>query len=198
MSRPSSEEIANRRRLEDVLRACGDELEWLEYKRSINRGMVRAVLAEARAAGITVREISRLSGLSTQTLHTWMQSHMRPVPAAHLGKGGPPAHSLVEAALRTIAEDPDDDWSPDDVRAAIPKHWPNGTTEEVELALETLARTHQIWGGESRYRLGPPDEVRQTTVVLARKASRPKRPASERRRIAVSAPVSDLVIDQRR
>jgi hypothetical protein len=156
--------IETRRRLEDILRGCGQEHEWLEYKTSINRGMVRAVLAEAREAGITIREISRMTGLSTQTLHTWLQSHMRHVPAAHFGLGSPPAHTLEEAVLRTIAEQPDRDWTASDVRFAIPDGWPHGSAEEVLFALETLARTHQIWGdADGGYRLSPPPDVEPTT-----------------------------------
>jgi hypothetical protein len=151
------EEIEERRRVEDILRGCGREHEWLEYKETINRGMVRALLSEAREAGITIREVSRMTGLSTQTLHTWLRQHMRPVPAAHFGLGDPPAHNLEEAALRTIAEAPDRDWSPSDVVEAIPDDWPNGSAAEVDAALETLTRGHFIWDGEEgHYRLAPP------------------------------------------
>jgi len=152
-----SERIARRRRLEDVLIACGREREWLEYKETINHGKVRALLGDAREAGITVRDISRMTGLSTQTLHTWMRRHMQPVPAAHYGLHEPAAVNLEEAALRTIAEQPERDWLPDQVRAAIPPGWPTGTVQAVAEALEMLARTHQIWdGGENAYRLAPP------------------------------------------
>lgn len=157
MSIPTPEEIAERRRLEDILRQCGREHDWLEYKESINRGMVRALLPEAREAGITIREVSRMTGLSAQTLHTWLRQHMRPVPAAHFGLGDPPAHSLEEAALRTIAEAPSREWSPSEVASSIPSEWPTGSTDDVAAALETLARGHFIWDGDQgSYRLAPP------------------------------------------
>jgi hypothetical protein len=154
-----TEDIARRRRLEDILIACGREREWLDYKQTINHGKVRALLAEARAAGITVRDISRMTGLSTQTLHTWMRRHMQLLPAVHYGLHDPPAVTLEEAALRTIGEEPDRDWLPEEVRDRIPTRWPNGTVEEVAEALEILTRTHQIWdGGADAYRLVPPPD----------------------------------------
>jgi lambda repressor-like predicted transcriptional regulator len=159
MSVFTPDDIVKRRRLEDILRACGQEREWLEYKSIINRGKVRALLAEAREAGITVREIARMTGLSAQTLHTWMRRHMRPVPEAHLGFGGPPAATLEEAVLRTIAETPTRDWQPDDVLAAIPVGWPRGSAAEVGTALEILARCHYIWDAERGYRLAPPEDI---------------------------------------
>jgi hypothetical protein len=152
--------ISDRRYLEDILRGCGQEREWLAYKESINHGKVRAVLSDARAAGITMREISRMTGLSTQTLHTWMRSHMRPVPAAHLGFSGPPAHTLEEAVLRTIAQAPGRDWSSGDVGEAIPAGWPTGSDHDIGAALEALARTHCIWGDvKVGYRLAPPPDA---------------------------------------
>ena len=154
------DDMRERRRLEDILRACGQERAWLAYKETINHHMVHAILADARESGITVREISRMTGLSTQTLHTWMRSYMRPVPAAHFGLSGPPAHSLDEAVLRTIAQAPDRDWTPSEVREAIPNGWPNGPVSDVDAALETLARTHCIWGDVVEgYRLAPPPQV---------------------------------------
>ncbi len=122
--------------------------------------MVRALLPEAREAGISVREISRLTGLSTQTLHTWMRRHLRPVPIAHYGLGDPSAHTLAEAVLRTIAQAPDRDWSSDDVRNAIPTGWPSGSVAEVDTALEMLVRGLYIWDAEAgRYRLAPPPDA---------------------------------------
>ncbi|MDO8209664.1 hypothetical protein [Conexibacter sp. CPCC 206217] len=160
MTRSTPPEVAERRRLEDILRGCGIERDWLRYKDGINRSMVRSVVREAREAGINVREISRLTGLSTQTLHTWMQPHMRHVPAAHYGRLGLPPSSLEEAALRTIAEDPNRSWTPTEVYEAIPPEWLRGTVTVAETAdaLETLARTHQIWDAEDSdaYRLAQP------------------------------------------
>ena len=152
-----SENLARRRRLEDILVACGQEREWLEYKEAINSGKVRALIGDAREAGITVRDIARMTGISTQTLHTWMKRHMRPVLAVHYGLQDPPPVNLEESVLRAIGEEPARDWHPQDVRQRIPAGWPTGSTDDIAEALEQLARAHFIWdGNQDAYRLAPP------------------------------------------
>lgn len=51
---------------------------------SWNRERVTKLVGPAREAGIKVRDIARMTGLSTQTLHTWMVDLMRPIPDIHL------------------------------------------------------------------------------------------------------------------
>ena len=152
-----SESLIRRRQLEDILVACGQEREWLGYKEAVNSGKVRALIGEAREAGITVRDIARMTGISTQTLHTWMKRHMRPVLAVHYGLHDPPPIDLEESVLRTVGEEPERDWHSTDVRKRIPVGWPTGSPDEVADALEHLARAHLIWDGDQdTYRLAPP------------------------------------------
>lgn len=152
-----SDDLAQRRRLEDALVACGQEREWLEYKEIVNTGKVRALIGEARGAGITVRDISRMTGVSTQTLHAWMKQHMRPVLSAHYGLHDPPPVSLEEAVLRTIGDEPGRDWRAAEVHERIPVDWVTGSIDEIGEALELLARAHLIWDGEEdTYRLASP------------------------------------------
>jgi hypothetical protein len=152
-----SENLVRRRTLEDILMACGQEREWLEYKEAINSGKVRALIGEAREAGITVRDIARMTGISTQTLHAWMKRHMRPVLPVHYGLHDPRPVNLEEAVLRTIGEEPERDWHPNDLRRRIPPGWPTGSDADVAEALEQLARAHLIWDGDQgAFRLAPP------------------------------------------
>ena len=107
-----------------------------------------------------MRDIARLTGLSTQTLHAWMADLMRPIPDIHLGLVGPPPTTLHQSVLRTIGEEPPDhEWQSEEARVRIPDGWPTGTPQEVADALEQLVRWHMIWDGESGYRVGPPLEL---------------------------------------
>jgi hypothetical protein len=82
---------------------------------------------------------------------------MRPVPVAHLGPDGPAPRDLPEAALRVLAERPDDIWRADQVLAALPDDWPTGTVQQVNDALRHLVLTRQVWpAGSAAYRLTPP------------------------------------------
>lgn len=151
----TAEEIAARRRLEDALVACRQEREWLEHQEMINRGKVRAILGDARAVGITMREISELTGISRQTVHTWMT--MLPIPEIHYGLAGPRPDSVADAALRTMGEQPTRDWLPSEVEAAMPAGWPTGDEDTIAQAMESLARARRVWDGESGgYRIAPP------------------------------------------
>lgn len=158
MSTLTQHDIAERRRLEDALLTLGAERERLAEQDSRNRQQIRELIAPAREVGITVRDIARMTGLSSQTLHTWIRDLMRPVPTVHFGLAGPPPETLEDAALRTLGEDPNRDWMPKEVRAAIPAAWPNGSIDQVATALETLARSHRIWNADpgDGYRLAPP------------------------------------------
>jgi hypothetical protein len=98
-----------------------------------------------------------MTGLSTQTLHTWMMDLMRPIPDIHLALVGPPPTTLEQSVLRTIGEEPPNhEWQPDEARKRIPNGWPTGTVQEINAALEQLVRWHMIWDGETGYRVGPP------------------------------------------
>jgi hypothetical protein len=146
--------IAERRRLEDELLALGAEHEQLREADSINRERTRALLAPAREAGITIRDIARLTGFSTQSLHSWIRA-ARPasVPAPPPARTG----SLGEGILRVIGEEPGREWSTRELRAAIPAGWPSGTLGEIETALESLANVNLVSGNRERgYRLAPP------------------------------------------
>ena len=160
-----SADINERRRLETALQHLGAERERLERKASMNLQKIRALLRPAREADITVREISQLTGLSTQTLHTWHRELMQPIPAIHLGRLGPPPQDLVEAVLRTMGEDPNREWNAIDLRAAIPEHWPTGSTHQVQLALGLLSRSLQVWQTDDGYRIAPPPDALRTATV---------------------------------
>lgn len=151
-----------RRRIEHALERLGEERGRLAHAESMNRQKMRALLEPAREAGIPIRDIARMTGLSTQTLHTWQLQIMRPVPAVHLGRIGPPPENLAEAVLRTIGEEPDRVWTATEVKPAIPSQWPTGSTHEVRLALDMLARSLQIWEDKDGYRLTPPPEIQET------------------------------------
>lgn len=148
------EAIAERRQLEDELLALGAEREQLRQADSTNRERVRALLEPAREAGITIRDIARLTGFSTQSLHSWIRASRPVSPPA------PPASratSLGEGILRVIGEGPARDRSAREIRAAIPARWPSGTLREIEVALESLAKVNLVSGTrEHGYRLAPP------------------------------------------
>lgn len=156
MNRVDLDDLSRRRAIEDELLALGAEREAIAYQDSWNRERIRGLIGPAREAGITIRDIARLSGLSTQTLHAWMHDLMRPIPEIHLGMGGPAPLSLEQAALRAMGEDPGRDWTPDEIRDRIPDGWPNGSVDQVREAMERLARGHMIWDGDTGYRVAPP------------------------------------------
>jgi hypothetical protein len=154
------DDLARRRTIEDQLLSLGAERERLAHDESWNRERVRRLVGPAREAGIKVREIARLTSLSTQTLHTWMMDLMRPIPDIHLALVGPPPTTLEQSVLRAIGEEPPDhEWRAAEARDRIPDGWPTGNVEEVDAALERLVRWHMIWDGESGYRVAPPAEV---------------------------------------
>lgn len=158
----TSEEIARRRGLEDQLLYLGRELERVDHEDRFIREAIRKLIGDARESGIKVKEVSKMTGLSTQTLHTWMQDLMRPIPDIHFGLAGPTPRSLEQAVLRTIGERPNDyEWAAAEVCGLIPKDWPGGTIDEVQEALENLVKWHMIWDGEKGgYRVGPPNDLR--------------------------------------
>ena len=126
-------------------------------KEAVNSSKVRALIGEAREAGITVRDVARMPGISTQTLHAWMKRHMRPVLAIHYRLHDPSPTDLEESVLRIIGEEPDRDWDSTDVCKRIPVGWPTGSPAEIADALEQLARTHLISDREhGAYRFAPP------------------------------------------
>lgn len=154
------DDLERRRIIEDHLVALGAERERLTQDDSWNRERVRRLVGPAREVGIKVREISRLSGLSTQTLHTWMMDLMRPIPDIHLALVGPPPTTLEQSVLRAIGEEPPDhEWHAAEARERIPDGWPTGTVDEIDAALERLVRWHVIWDGESGYCVAPPSAV---------------------------------------
>jgi hypothetical protein len=152
-------DLIQRREIEDELLALGVEREALTYRDGWIRERIRRLIGPAREAGITMRDTSRLTGMSTQTLHTWMKDLMRPIPDIHLGLSGPQPPSREQAVLRTMGQDPDRDWTPDQVKGELPTGWPGGSTDEIRLAMERLARGHMIWDGEVGYRVAPPEEA---------------------------------------
>lgn len=158
--------LAQRRVFEDELLALGAEREALAQQDSWNRERIRRLVAPTREVGITVRDIARLTGLSTQTLHTWMKDNMRPIPDIHLGLAGPAPRQLEQAVLRTMGQDSYRDWTAADVRARIPAGWPTGSLDEVDSAMQRLARWHMIWDGDVGYRVAPPDGTRNRSSTL--------------------------------
>jgi hypothetical protein len=160
MRQDDASELAHRRQMEDELLDLGRKRAALVQDDSFNRERVRRLVGPAREAGIKVRDIARMTGLSTQTLHAWMGDLMRPIPHIHLALAGPPPTTLEQSVLRTIGEEPPThEWQAAEARARIPDGWPNGTVEEVDTALEQMVRWHMIWDGDTGYRVGPPDEV---------------------------------------
>jgi hypothetical protein len=153
-------EITQRRAIEDELLALGEGRASLIREEGWNSERIRRLVGPAREAGIKVRDISRMTGLSTQTLHTWMLDLMRPIPDIHLGLAGPPPGTLEQSVLRTMGEKSTDyEWQPDKVRARVPDGWPIGSLQEIDAALERMVRWHMIWEGETGYRVAPPDDV---------------------------------------
>lgn len=160
MNRDSDTALARRRAIEDDLLALGEERAVLIQDDSWNRERVRRLVGPARQSGIKVRDIARMTGLSTQTLHTWMVDLMRPIPHIHLALTGPAPTTLEQSVLRTIGEEPPThEWQPESVVTRIPAGWPTGTVDEVDMALEQMVRWHMIWDGDSGYRVAPPAEV---------------------------------------
>jgi hypothetical protein len=160
MTQDKHTELAERRAVEDELLALGSERDCIGRDDSWNRQRIRRLVGPAREAGIKVRDIAQMTGLSTQTLHTWMLDLMRPIPDIHLGLAGPPPRTLEQSILRTMGEElPHNDWTPESVRARIPRGWPTGTVEDVDMALERMVRWHMIWDGDAGYRVAPPTEV---------------------------------------
>jgi hypothetical protein len=154
-------EIAQRRAIEDELLSLGDERATLAQQEAWTRERIRRLVGPAREAGIKVRDISRLTGLSTQTLHTWMLDLMRPIPDIHLALAGPAPLTLERSVLRAMGEKPmDHEWQADEVLGMIPEGWPTGGIQRIDSALERLVRWHMIWDGESGYRVAPPDDIR--------------------------------------
>lgn len=153
-------ELALRREIEDELVALGAERVRLTHDESWNRERVRRLVGPAREAGIKVRDIARMTGLSTQTLHTWMMDLMRPIPDIHLALVGPPPTTLEQSVLRAIGEEPPNhEWHAADARERIPEGWPTGTVKEIDAVLERLVRWHMIWDGETGYKVAPPADL---------------------------------------
>jgi hypothetical protein len=160
MSQDTHAELARRREIEDELLALREQRAALMQNDSWNRERIRRLVGPAREVGIKVRDIARMTGLSTQTLHSWMVDLMRPIPDIHLALVGPPPTTLEQSVLRTIGEEPPThEWRAEEVHARIPAGWPTATVEDVDKALEQLVRWHMIWDGERGYRVAPPDEV---------------------------------------
>ena len=161
-----STEVAHRRAIEDQLLALGTERRQLAQDDSWNRERIRKLVGPAREAGIKVRDVARMTGLSTQTLHAWMVDLMRPIPDIHLALVGPIPTTLEQAVLRTIGEEPPThEWHAPEVLPRIPDGWPTGSVDEIEAALERLVRWHMIWDGENGgYRVGAPDDVATPTA----------------------------------
>jgi hypothetical protein len=160
VSQYTQSEIETRRAIEDELLALGVERERMIRDDSWNRERTRRLVGPAREAGIKVRDIARMTGLSTQTLHTWMLDLMRPIPDIHLGLAGPSPETLEKSVLRTMGEEaPAHEWTPESLRARIPSDWPTGTVEEIEITLERMVRWHMIWDGRDGYRVAPPTET---------------------------------------
>lgn len=152
-------ELAQRRGIEDELLALGHEHASLTYQDGWNRERIRRLVGPAREVGIKVQDIARMTGLSTQTLHTWMTDLMRPIPDIHLASTGPAPQTLEQSVLRTLGQDnPEREWRPQAVRGRIPAGWPTGSVDEIDMALERLVRWHMVWDGQAGYRVAPPSE----------------------------------------
>jgi hypothetical protein len=161
MYQVSQTEIAQRRLIEDELLALGNERATLAQEEAWTRERIRRFVGPARETGIKVRDISRMTGLSTQTLHAWMLDLMRPIPDIHLALAGPAPRTLEQSVLRTMGEKPMDyEWQPDEVLAMIPAGWPTGDFQHIDAALERMVRWHMIWDGEGGYRVAPPSDIR--------------------------------------
>ncbi len=161
MRQDAHTKIAQRRAIEDELLSLGEERTTLAQQEGWTRERIRRLVGPAREAGIKIRDISRLTGLSTQTLHTWMLDLMRPIPDIHLALAGPAPRTLEQSVLRAMGEKPmDHEWQPAELLAMIPEGWPTGDIQHIDAALERMVRWHMIWDGESGYRIAPPDEIR--------------------------------------
>ncbi len=159
MSYETADQLAARRAIEDQLLALGADLERLAAADGFNRERIRKLVGPAREVGVTVRDISRMTGLSTQTLHTWNKDLMRPIPDVHFGLAGPQPISLDQAVLRVIGTAPARDWTAEDVLLHVPDGWPTGSVEDIAWSHERLARGHLIWDGEHGYRVAPPSTL---------------------------------------
>lgn len=161
MNQDPTSQIARRRAIEDELLALGAQRQRLAQDDGWNRERIRKLVGPARAAGIKVRDVARMTGLSTQTLHAWMMDLMRPIPDIHLALTGPAPTTLEQAVLRTIGEEPPThEWRAGEVLPRIPDGWPTGTVEDIDAALERLVQWHMIWDGEDGgYCVGAPDEL---------------------------------------
>lgn len=158
MIKSTATELAQRRAIEDELLALGNEHACLAYQDSWNRQRIRRLVGPAREAGIKIQDIARMTGLSTQTLHTWITDLMRPLPDIHLALTGPVPQTLEQSVLRTLGKDsPEREWTPEAVRDRIPPGWPTGTVDEVDKALGQLVRWHMIWDGDHGYRVARPE-----------------------------------------
>jgi hypothetical protein len=163
MARTTPADLARRRELEDQLTALGERHAALVQDDSWNRERIRRLVGPARECGIKVRDIARMTGLSTQTLHTWMLDLTRPIPDIHLALAGPAPASLEQSVLRTMGqESPTHEWAPGEVRSRIPPGWISGTVVEIDAALEQLVRWHMIWDGDAGYRVASPAELRDS------------------------------------
>ncbi len=111
-----------------------------------NRERVRRVVDPARGARGKVQDISRMTGLSTQTPQTCMMDLMRPIPDVHLALGGPPPSTLEQSVLRTIGEEPPThEWEADAVRARLPVGRPTRTADETDACPRTAGpMTHDL------------------------------------------------------
>jgi hypothetical protein len=55
-----------------------------------------------------------------------------------------------------MGENPQRDWTAAEARDSIAPGWPTGSVDEVEMAMERMARWHMIWDGNGGYRIAPP------------------------------------------
>jgi hypothetical protein len=161
MAQVTAEELKQRRLIEDELISLGAARERIAHEDDWNRARIRRLIGPAREVGITVRDIARMTGLSTQTLHTWKGDLMRLIPDIHYGLSGPSPHTLEQAVLRTMGENIEREWTASEIREQILAGWPSGSIDEVGIAMEQLARWHMIWDGASdgRYRVAPPVDL---------------------------------------
>ena len=164
----TAEELERRRVIEDELVSLGADRERIAHQDSWNRARIRRLIGPARDVGITVRDIARMTGLSTQTLHAWKQDLIRPIPDIHYGLLGPTPRILEEAVLRTMGEDIEREWTAikiyermREIRERIRADWPSGSADQVARAMEQLARWQMIWDGSNhgRYRVAPPADL---------------------------------------
>lgn len=160
MNRDREGELTRGREIEVKLLHLGQQWAALIQNESSNREHVRRLVGPAQKAGTKVRHTARLTGLSTQTSHMWMQDLMRPIPDIHLALVGPPPTTLEQSVLRTIGEEPlSHEWQAAEALTRIPAGWRAGTRQEIGAPLERLVRWHMIWDGERGYRVASSDEV---------------------------------------